>query len=199
MPGDALIKVSDNECVEKDFIVAVVTHMNRCVRNFNVSNNYILCFDENSSRNGTERINQFNEYGCEVFIQPTNTSHLLQPCDQTTNKGFKRALSELCDAFRRFGVLATRQVNFYFACALHEYESISSEILTESFRDTGLYPFDRKWSQPFTSSREKRKEEAAIEKSKIKQGGPASNIRALRQQQKWPQHDGSRARHHQQN
>lgn len=124
-PRNAVIKVSDNGSMEKPILAAAVKHINRLVRQFLPDEQYPICLDGHSSGKGTEWIEECVKSGCKAVIQPENTSHFLQPCDQSINKRFNEGMRELRDAFRRVGTVDTRLVNFNLACVINAYKRIT--------------------------------------------------------------------------
>lgn len=181
-PVDGVIKVSDNGSMEKPILTAAVSHVNTFVRQFVPSNEaYVLCLDGHSSRKGTEWVEECANNNCEAVLQPANTSHFLQPCDQSINKRFKTAMRELRDAFRHLGLVDTRQVNLNLACAVHAFECISASDVTDSFQATGIYPFIPDFASRFKSSEDELRAKAKEEHDKLSQGGPSSRMRSVRQ------------------
>ena len=78
-------------------------------------------------------------YIIEVIQEPANTSHCLQPCDQTINKRFKqtirKARDDLCSAIPA----DTKEVQFKLMCAIVDHGMISTYDIRSSFPETGLF------------------------------------------------------------
>lgn len=71
-------------------------------------------------------------------------------------------------------------MNFNLACAIHAYEGITSSHVTESFRNTGLYPFQPNWAQRFRTQEDEHQDLIAVGRCQMDEGGPASRVGSVR-------------------
>lgn len=154
-PRDGVVKTTENGSMESAILPSFIKHVDNYVRRHIASDKtYLLTLDGHSSRKGTEWIDECIERKCEAVISPANTSHFLQPCDQSINQVFSSAVKEMHDAFMSFGWVDTKSVNFNIACAVYAFESISAADITSSFAATGIYPFDKSFPQQFKTQEE---------------------------------------------
>ena len=94
-PSDAVVKVTENCYMEMSVMPAGMTHINQFVRNILLpENSYLLSLDGHSSRNGTEWIEVCRKNRCEAVVVLINTSHFLQPCDQTSTGDLSTCLEQ---------------------------------------------------------------------------------------------------------
>lgn len=178
-PHTGVIKLTENGSMEMPTMCAVVKHINNFVRHFVKDEYYLLCLDGHSSRKGAEWVEECRDNRCEAVVSPANTSHFLQACDQTVNKRFKAALREIRDEFCKLGTYDTKQVNFNLACAIYAYEQITATDIVNSFRVTGVFPFDRDFPKRFQTEVERTAAKAEEEKNRIESSGPASRLQSV--------------------
>ena len=80
--------------------------------------------------------------GCEVVLSSTNTSHVLQPCDQRANKTSNTSIRDIRDECNKSVVVQKRGVKFNLMCVVHAFEAVTVGNMRQSFQKTGLFPFD---------------------------------------------------------
>lgn len=80
-----------------------------------------------------------------------NESHFTQPCDQLVKKSFKNGGRALRDSFTGeviFDHLLVTLNPFWWS---YGYKQISSDVITKSFEETGLYPFQADFGYMYPS------------------------------------------------
>ena len=96
----------------------------------------------------------------EISKTPTNTSHVLQPCDQRVNKLIKSRVRRVRDQLSEAGMQNTKSVKFKFITALAAIDDLSLNDIKVSFSTTGLWPMDMRFLRKFETASDRLKMEA---------------------------------------
>ena len=92
-------------------------------------------------------------------------------------------MSELWDEFCRQGSVDTAKVNFNLACAVYEWDNVSTQDITDSFRITGIFPFDRNLPMRFKTEKELAAESAEMSLQRVKNNSIASRQVSVQRRQ----------------
>ena len=143
-PKDAALFTSANGSMEMSHMHLLVEHVNRYFRKFvPLPDPLLILLDGHSSRNGCHWVHKAQEFSIEVVQSPANTSHFLQPCDQSVNKIFKKEMRKKRDQLCAIHPLVnTSTQQFKLVCATHAYGAITENDIKHSFEVTGLWPMD---------------------------------------------------------
>ena len=146
-----------NGSMECTLIHLVISHINIFFRKFVPPADPILVLlDGHSSRNGLYWLLKAVEYRIEIVKAPANTSHFLQPCDQSINKSFKRHVRKMRDLLVRcYHGIATGKPKFKLICASYALRCISANDVRASFGGTGLWPTDMRFLDRFQTPRQR--------------------------------------------
>lgn len=151
-PKDGVIKVTENGSMEKDVIAAMMKHINKYVRNFVPEEKvYAITLDGHSSRKGIEWIEVCRENRAEAVVNASDTSQVLQPCDQDVNHVIQSSTRTMRDTFLRCGTFDTKQVTFNLACAIWAYEQVTAAHISCSFHRTCVFPLRPSFAEEFKS------------------------------------------------
>lgn len=175
----AVIKMSTNGSMEMDILESAIKHIARNIREIVGNAKVILTLDGHASRNGVGWIEECRRQNIEAVIAPANTSHILQPCDKRVNKKFKSAGRTLRDAFLSIGNFDHRQVSFNLACAIHAFDAITSADIIESFRETGLFPFERNFGERFADAHQNNLQRTSQSLERLEQAGGNSTLQSV--------------------
>ena len=95
---DTELVVTKHGSVDKNVIIKALQHINRHARKTVPEDDYIsLLFDGHSSGQGDTWLKECERLLILVVKLPANTTHTLQPCDQSVNKTFQRIVRETRD------------------------------------------------------------------------------------------------------
>lgn len=180
-PRDGVIRCSENGSTEQANIHLFIQHFNNYARKFvPQSTTILLSLDGHSSRGGYEWLEMCKEYNIEVIQAPANTSHFLQPCDQTINKTFKESVRRIRDDLCGDLLLDTRAVKFKLMCSVLAHSSITVADIRRSFEVTGLYPINNEFAKRFLTPEDKHAEKAVVLKRRLEAIGPAGCITSVK-------------------
>ena len=143
----------------------------------------LLTLGGHSSRGGHLWVDICKSYNIEVIQAPANTSHFLQPCDQTINKKFKPTIRKVRDDLCSAVLANTRTVQFKLMCAIVGHDMISTDDIRRSFQDTGLFPLNHDFSKRFRNEDEENRDKALELKRKLQDCGPSCSLRSVKKRQ----------------
>ena len=142
-PSGSFVVGTPNGSMDMSIIKHVIEHINkhyRCV--VPKYQKICLALDGHSSRNALDWLKLAKQYNIEIVQSPNNTSHFLQPNDDTVNRCFKVALrgtkSWLCSK----KLMSFNGVGMKLRLGVAGYRSITPDIVQRAYRNTGLWPMD---------------------------------------------------------
>lgn len=142
-PGDAELVVTPHGSIDKAIIVKVIHHINRHARKTVPPNEHILLFlDGHSSRQGDVWLEECHKLRILVIKLPANTTHLLQPCDQSVNRIFQKAVRSTRDELLMISHMTWANSAFKIKLAVAGYRALTPEIARKAFYESGLWPMD---------------------------------------------------------
>ena len=125
--------------MDKEVIEKVVQHINQHARKIVPLHDYILILvDGNSSRQVESWLQECEELRILVLRLPTNTTHLLHPCNQSVNKIFRKNVPCMRDELLKMIHLSWANSEFKIKLAVAGYRVLTEGIARKSFRDAGL-------------------------------------------------------------
>ena len=133
-----------------------------------------------SSRGGHLWLDICISYNIEVNKAPANTSHFLQPCDQSINKKFKQTIRKVRDNICSTALANTKTVPFKVMCAIDGHDMISTDDLRRFFQDTGLFPLNLNFLKRFRNEDEENRDKALELKRKLEDWGPSCSLRSVK-------------------
>lgn len=119
-------KVSNKGSMEKNLMVAFVKYFNGYEIQFVPQDKPImLVLDENSSGKGVDWIEVCRKLNIIAVVNASDTSRILQPCDQNVNKMLKNYVNELRHELLLHANFDTTSIYFNLAYALYAFEKLS--------------------------------------------------------------------------
>lgn len=183
-PLNGCIKVSENGSMEGPLLSCFVQHLFHTASQVVSDNQSILLFlDGHSSRKNPDWVSYCSTTRMEAVVNAANTSHILQPCDQYINKRFQENMRLIRDEFCRQGNFDTTKVNFNIACAVYAWEQITPDVVQNSFKVTGTFPFQRSFPQKFKKYKDEQNTRVKAEEERLNDIGIASRFPSVRRRQ----------------
>ena len=156
-PNDGVIICSEKGSMTMDIIPTFIKHMNAFIRKETPAEKHVLLtLDGHSSRNGLSWLKEAEKNKIIVVKAPANTSHFLQPCDQTINKRIAKGVRRSRDTLIKAGFLNNKCVQVKLISALSAMSDISPNDVRTSFTNIGIWPHDFRFVKGF------RREEDAV-------------------------------------
>ena len=156
-PKENKIVMSKCGSVDREIITSVAHHINDHARKTVApSLPILLLIDGHSSRNSPQWLDVCHEKKIVVVRLPANTTHILQPCDQSTNKTFQRAVRSTRDDNLAFSHLPYANTAFKIKLAVAGHHAITPDIARKSFAECGLWPMNFQFLAPFRSPQSSR-------------------------------------------
>lgn len=153
-PSKGVVVCSENGSMTMDFMPLFVEHVNNFDRTIVPSEvSYCVTIDGHSSRKGVDWIEKCMQNKIEVAQTPANTSHFLQPCDQSVNKNYKVNIRKVRDKLTKGVIVDTKTIGFKLMCAAKAWEMITIDNVKTSFRKTKMWPVDHRFITFFAPKR----------------------------------------------
>ena len=143
--------------VDREIIISVAHHINDHARKtVALSLPMMFLIDGHSSRNSPEWLHVCYEKKIFVVRLPPNTTHILQPSDQSTNNTFQRAVPSTGDESLALSHLPYTNTAFKIKHAVAGYQAITPDIARKSFAECGHWPMNSQFLAPFRSPQSSR-------------------------------------------
>lgn len=140
-PTKAVVMCTDNGSMEMRIIKHLIVHIDKHVRKFvEKGKSYCLTLDGHSSRNGYAWLEYSKKVGCEVVQLPSDTSHILQPCDRHVNRELKKAVRMYRDELCKLHFFNLNSIRAKLILSIVGYKSVTSIHIIKSFTECGLWP-----------------------------------------------------------
>lgn len=109
------------------------------------SDQALLYLDGCSSHDKDDTIAQLKEYNIISIFFPSNTSHIVQPCDDKVFAGFKVAARGVFNRTASRCTITEDDPNKYalYDCLTAYLKAVTKSVIIASFRDRGICPFSR--------------------------------------------------------
>ena len=147
MPGDCVIRCTENGSVDMKTLPFVIEHIDRFVRKtLPAEKSYLLFLDGHSSRKGMEWIDVARKKNIEVIILPANTMHFLQPCDSCINKPFQTEIRQVRDELCHMAITNVHSMGLKLKLAVAAYAALRAADVREAFVRTGIWPMDYRFA-----------------------------------------------------
>ena len=152
-PNDAELVVTKHGSIYKEVIIKVVKHINHHAGKTVPANEHILLLlDGHSSRQGEAWLHECEKQQILIVKLPTNTTHLLQLCDQSVNKCFQRTVRSTRDELLTMSHLSWANTAFKLKLAVAGHSALTPDIARKSFVGAGLWPMNYQFMDGFEPS-----------------------------------------------
>ena len=149
-PEKTKIVVGKCGSVDREIICMVAHHINEHARK-TVTRGLpiLLLIDGHSSRNSPAWLDVCQKSNIVVVRLQENTTHILQPCDQSTNKTFQRAVRSTRDEILALSHFKYAKNAFKVKLAVVGHQAITPDIARRSFEECGMWPMKFQFMAPF--------------------------------------------------
>ena len=142
-PTDTELIVTKHGSVDKEVIIKVVQHVNMHARKTVPADEYILLLvDGHSSRQGDVWQQECEKRPILVVKLPANTTHLLQPCDQSVNKTFQGTVRNTRDELLMMSHVPWANSAFKIKLTVAGHLALTPEVARKSFVEAELWPMN---------------------------------------------------------
>ena len=141
---------------------------------------YIMFLDGQESRKGIDWIEKARTNNIEVVVLPANTAHFSQPCDNQTNKSFKKAVRDTRDELLSLASTDVHAIGFKPKLAVAKHPAVTASNVRESFVKTGIWSMDYRFLDRLKTAAFEGKHSRAALINRIYNTGPTSALKSVR-------------------
>ena len=147
-PSEAVLVGTNRGSMDMATLPAFIQHFQRHVRKIVPGSQQVcLTLDGHSSRNGHEWLELCDVFHISAVQLPANTTHFLQPNDDSINLEFKQGLRTTRDSMLTRALVDFSDMRLKLMLGIAGYRSVTPDVVKLAYRNVGLWPMDFRFTR----------------------------------------------------